>query len=434
MQKVARIPGGIFYGWWVIVTVSILYVLTTGIYWSSFSFYFIPVAKDLSLSRTSMSVALGLARLVGGLQGPIAGYLVDRLGPRFMIIFGGALGGVGFILLALTHSYLTFLLVYLGLMVVGLSGGFDQGIMSLPSRWFMRHRARAMSFLWVGLGLGTAFIAPVVGVMVVSIGWRDTATFSGVALLVLLVPAFLVIRNLPENMGLTPDGNRASTFPSTGLRAGSDVDPPTANAPTSRQEYTQVDFTARQGFRTLSYWLLALALGLRVAASAGLLAHFAPIILWKGQNEAAAALLLGIYGLASIPMCLLIGWAGDRWPKHKLTSCGMVLGMLSIGILVLSGAQVWQLVIFMVLLTAGESTGVVAWALVGDLFGRKAFATLLGGMTLVYSLLSATTPILGGWIFDSTGSYLGALILIGIIYAAAGVLFWNIPKPKLPAH
>ena len=90
----ARRPGRIFYGWWVITAVSALYALASGTYWSGFSFYFLPITRDLSLSRTSMSLALGLARLVGGLQGPIAGYLVDRLGPRFMIFFGGVLGGV----------------------------------------------------------------------------------------------------------------------------------------------------------------------------------------------------------------------------------------------------------------------------------------------------------------------------------------------------
>ncbi|MEK7814678.1 MAG: MFS transporter, partial [Chloroflexota bacterium] len=168
----AKRPARIFYGWWVVSAASVLYALGGGIYWSGFSFYFLPVARELGLSRTSMSLAFGLARLVAGLQGPVAGYLVDRLGPRVMIIFGGALGGLGFILLARTHSYWTFLLVYLGLMVIGFSGGFDLGIMSVANRWFVRRKGRAMSFLWVGLGLGTAFIAPAVGLMVVNLGWR----------------------------------------------------------------------------------------------------------------------------------------------------------------------------------------------------------------------------------------------------------------------
>lgn len=447
----AKRSARIFYGWWIVAAVSSLYVLGNGVYWSAFSFYFLPVSEELELSRTSISLAPGLARVVGGLQGPVAGYLVDRLGPRLMIIFGGVLGCLGFVLLAHTPNYLTFLLVYLGLVVIGFSGGFDHGILAVTNRWFVRRKARAMSFLWVGISLGTAFVAPLVGLMVVNIGWRDTATISGVALLALSIPAFLVIRNLPEDMGLEPDGQRTPSSLSTGPRTGpsttsrahpketegtgNGVNPSAATGVSpSSQEYTPVDFTAKQGFRTLSYWLLALAMGLRVAAQAGLMTHFAPIMDWQYQSVSTAALLLGIYGLVSIPLQLVMGWFGDRWQKQKVTSYGMLLGGLSLGILLLSNGQLWQLVTFILLLAAAESTGVVAWAMVGDLFGRKAFATLLGGMTLVYSLMSATTPVLAGWIFDTTGSYFGALLLMSMLYVGASVLFWNIPRPKLPAR
>jgi MFS family permease len=201
-------------------------------------------------------------------------------------------------------------------------------------------------------------------------------------------------------------------------------------ASASNLPYAEVNFTARQGFRTVSYWILALALGVQIAASQGLLAHFTPIIVWKGQTETTAAFLIGIYGLGAIPLYLLMGWAGDRWPKQQVTSCGMMLGGLSLGVLMLSSGQLWQLVVFIVLYTIASSTNVVAWALAGDLFGRKAFATLLGGMTMVYSVLSATTPVIAGWIFDTTGSYWGALLFLAILFAVAGLLFWYIPRPK----
>ena len=419
----SRADGSIFYGWWVVAAVSGLYLVASGIYWSGFSFYFLPITRDLGLSYTSMSLALGLARLVGGLQGPVAGYLVDRLGPRLMILLGGAMGGAGFILLALTHSYLTLLLVYLGLIALGFSGGFDQGIMAVANRWFVRRKAQAMSFLFVGLSLGSAFVTPVIGLLVVNLGWRETATISGVAILVLLAPALILIRNSPEEMKLTPDGQPSRA---TGPEAPSDTGP--ASGPAS----SQADFTARQGFRTTSYWVLSLSMGLRIAAYTGLLAHFVPIMVWKGQPETVAALLIGIYGLVAIPLRLIMGWMGDRWPKQKVSSWGMLLGGLSIALLSFSKGQLWQLVVVVVLLAVADSTSVVAWALVGDLFGRRAFATLLGGMTMVYSLMSAIMPILAGWVFDTSGSYLGAMLLFTILFTTAGFLFWNIPRPRLP--
>ena len=71
----------VFYGWCVIAVLTSLYALASGIYFSGFSFYLLPVTRDLGLSRTSMSLALGLARLAGGIKGPIAGYLIDKVGP-----------------------------------------------------------------------------------------------------------------------------------------------------------------------------------------------------------------------------------------------------------------------------------------------------------------------------------------------------------------
>lgn len=450
-QGVSRIgvikPGRVFYGWWVIAAVSLLYAVASGIYWSGFSFYFLPITQDFRISRTSMSLALGLGRLVGGIQGPFAGYLVDRLGPRFMIVIGCALAGIGFILLSRSTSYQIFLLVYLGLVVTGFAGGFDQGIISVANRWFVRRKALAMSVLWVGLALGTAFVVPVVGLMVVNMGWRDSAMISGVALLVLVVPALLVVRNSPEGMGLTPDGRgtvrppplNPVVVPTSAVAAaagqaggaGSHVTPLAEGAAPLRADYPEVNFTAKQGFKTASYWLLALALGLYVAAHAGLMTHFAPIIEWKGQSEAVAGLLMGAYGLATIPLFLLVGLVGDRWSKRKVASAGMVLAGVSLGVLLASDGQVWQLVLFMLLFAVAYSTTVIGWALVGELFGRKAFATLLGGITMTYSLLSAATPILAGWIFDSTGSYSWALVLMAALFLASGIIFWHIPRPKL---
>jgi MFS family permease len=446
-------PGRIFYGWWVIASVSLLYTLTNGIYWSGFSFYFLPITKDLGLSRTSMSLVLGLGRLVGGLQGPLAGYLVDRLGPRTMIACGGLLAGLGLILLGRSNSYLTFLLIYLGMVAIGFAGGFDQGIISVANRWFVRRKALAFSILWVGLALGSAFVAPIVGLLVVNLGWRDTAAISGAAVLVLLVPAVLVIRNWPEDLGLKPDGDgRRTPFRPPGIPrqiatksdvaspihpsaegpgAVGDGTPTVGEAPLLKEQYAEVGFTAKQGFKTISYWLLALALGLQVAGNTGLLFHFVPMIVWKGQSEAFAGLLIGIYGLATIPLFLLLGWGGDRWPKEKVSSFGMIIGATSLGVLVASDGRVWQLVLVMLLLAASYSTTVTGWALVGELFGRKAFATLLGGITMTYSLLSAATPILAGWIFDSTGSYFWALLLMAALFLASGMIFWIMPRPKL---
>ena len=151
-----------------------------------------------------------------------------------------------------------------------------------------------MSIIFVGISLGAAFPAPGIGLIVVHWGWRVAALSSGVTLLVLLVPTTAVIRNLPEHMGLIPDGAPSSEEDELNVSS--------AGAHSSSQGLAEANFTEGQGLRTLSFWLLALAMGLRVGATTGFLAHFVPIVVWKAQTKTTAALLIGIYGLTAIPL------------------------------------------------------------------------------------------------------------------------------------
>ena len=96
---------------------------------------------------------------MGGIQGPIVGYLTDRYGPGVMLAFGGLASGLGFILLSLTGNYFFFLLVFVGLMSVGFRSGYNNATIAAINNWFRRRRGLAMSFVSMGHGLGGA-IAP----------------------------------------------------------------------------------------------------------------------------------------------------------------------------------------------------------------------------------------------------------------------------------
>ena len=421
MRNTARIPGWvprrssrIYYGWWVVGAGSILYILFSGTYVSGVTFYIIPVSENLNISRTSISSVIGGAWIVGAFQGPITGYLVDRLGPRYMIFVGGVLGGLGFVLLAQTNSYLAFAAVFLGLMALGFSGGFDMGIMSTPSRWFLRRSARAYSLLLAGFPMGSAFLAPVVGLLVVNAGWRAAATVSGALMLAFMLPAFMIIRSVPEDVGLRPYGEGEPS-----------------PDPSSPEGLPEASLTARQAFRTPTYWLFVLAMALRIAAWMSLMIHFVPIVVWKGRTETEAAILIGVFGLSSIFFRLSMGWICERFNKQRVSSGAMLFGALGVVVLIISGGQMWQLAIYAMMMAVADSGNVAGWAFFGELFGRRAFATLFGTATFVYRLLSAATPILAGLIYDSSGSYFWALVPMTVLLGFSSLVFWNIPRARV---
>ena len=200
-------PPRIFYGWWIVLVSLIADGIKQGSFNRGFTVYIIPIQTDLGLGAAAIGWADTLGRLMGGLQGPVVGYCTDRFGPRTMLIFGGLASGLGFILLSQTENYFFFLLVFVGMLSVGFRSGYNNASIAAVNNWFRRRRGLAMSIVSMGDGLGGT-IAPLVGLMVLTFGWRTSVLFSGIAIIVLIIPLSLLIKRSPETVGLLPDGDR----------------------------------------------------------------------------------------------------------------------------------------------------------------------------------------------------------------------------------
>ncbi|GIT13314.1 MAG: hypothetical protein CM1200mP35_01340 [Chloroflexota bacterium] len=100
----------IFFGWWIVAVSVIADGLKHGSFNRGFTIFVVPIRKELAIGVAAISIADMLGRLIGGIQGPIVGYLTDRWGPRTMLILGAILSGLGFILLAFVRNYTFFLL------------------------------------------------------------------------------------------------------------------------------------------------------------------------------------------------------------------------------------------------------------------------------------------------------------------------------------
>jgi MFS family permease len=75
-----------FYGWRMVGLVSAIRILGGGLHNYGFTVFFLPLSQDLGLSRAATSLAFSLARAEGAIEGPFVGYLIDRFGPRPMIL------------------------------------------------------------------------------------------------------------------------------------------------------------------------------------------------------------------------------------------------------------------------------------------------------------------------------------------------------------
>src|SRR5688500_6471393 len=184
-----------------------LRVLAAGLHSFGFTVFFLPLSQDLNLSRTSTSLAFSLARAEGAIEGPIVGHVLDRYGPKPVIITAVLLMGFGYILLSTVDGYASFLIVYLGVISLAHAGGFMHAPMVLINTWFIRKRARAITLNSAAFGLGGVLIAPLLSIIVHAWGWRWGAALAGVSFFLIGIPFALSIRRSPESMGMLPDGD-----------------------------------------------------------------------------------------------------------------------------------------------------------------------------------------------------------------------------------
>jgi sugar phosphate permease len=287
LRKLRDRLAGLFYGWRMVGLSCAIRVLGGGLHAYGFTVFFLPITQELGLSRAATSLVFSLARAQGAIEGPVAGYCIDRFGPRPVIFVATLLAGIGYMLLAGVHSYTALLIVYMGIISLSYQAGFMDATMMVANSWFIRKRALAMSLTSGSIALGGTLITPFLAYAVHTWGWRRAAVGGGVAFLIGGLPLSLLLRRSPESMGLLPDGE------------------PLPKA-------VEANFSLQQTLRLRQFWLLSFATTFRVVCSSCILVHFVPILVWRGLTEQRAAFFLAFIALLGMPAHLLIGWLGDR--------------------------------------------------------------------------------------------------------------------------
>jgi sugar phosphate permease len=417
-----RRVNGVYYGWRITAASFFINALADGTYFLGFTVLLLPISRDLEISRTAISIPFSLARIIGGALGPTVGPLIDRFGPSRTLTFAALLGGLGFVLLYWTHSYTWFLVVYLGLVSVGMQSGFGAATATAITQWFVRRRSLAMAVAQTGYSFGGAIIPPLFALGVYTVGWRTTVLIAGLGMWTVVLPLSTQLRRSPESMGLQPDGRPAMT--------GATVSPRAAE----RTPLSMREVPLRQALHTPTYWLLAWCFGLRSMVWGAMGVHLVAIMVWKGLSEPTAGYLMGFWALAWAPSVLLLGWLGDRRSKQKIAAVGSFIAAGGVLLLaLLDQVQVWQMLLVLLLLAPNEAGWGLGWTMLGDLFGRRHFATLRGGVIAVQALMGVGAPVYSGWIYDRTGGYdLVLLPALGVVIAS-GLAFWFLPRPRVGA-
>ncbi len=381
---------------------AILNFFAGGTFFYGFTVFFNPIRETFGWTAALTSIAFTLQRIETGILGPIAGFLVDRVGPRKLMLFGWGIFGLGFILMSRINSLWAFYGSIL-IIAVGISFGSFIIINTTVAKWFTKKRSRALTLVYVGFG-ASGILVPVLALLISQFEWRTTLVIVGTGLWVICLPLCLVMRHKPEQYGYLPNGDTATAI------SGS-TNAPVLRSPNNVMKQDSgssvVDFTGKSALRTRAFWLLTSVLFFQQIATTAVIVHIVPFLESVKVPTAIAATTVTGMTLSSLIGRLGFGFLGDF--KNKRYLIAIALTIQTIGVFIFSYIdidKVWLIVPF--LLTFGPGYGgsiPLRPALQADYFGTSSFGTIYGLMALISMLGGLISPVFVGWVFDVTGSY-----------------------------
>src|SRR3989454_4541605 len=374
----------IFYGWWVVAAFSFMTCISTGIRHAVGPFLK-PIVADLGLDRASFSLVIALSLFLYGVFGPLVGLALDRFGARLTASVGTLVLVLSLVLTAFVRNYWDFAVVYGVILPLGLAVTGPVMASGVVARWFSARRGTALSLLGSASMTGMSLLVPLVTWLILTRGWRTTyVVIAGLVLIGILPIALWVIRESPEQMGLTPDGAA--------------LDAKTAGAG-SRQRVT-----ATTAIQTLAFWQLAGSFFTCGFSMSLLSAHGIPMLTDHGYSPMFASWALGVLGGSAIGFTVMLGALSDRLGRRPVLAAiyaGRVFIFAGFFLIRDNPMAILAVAVLGGITMAG--TGSMTSALTADIYGRFSVSSVFGLIFLVHQTGSALGSWLAGALFETTG-------------------------------
>jgi MFS family permease len=413
-----RVAGRLFYGWWIVGASFVVLLVTVGVGLYAPPVFLVPLQEQFGWSRAAIAGGSALAAVMVGFVSPLVGVWIDRYGSRKVMTAGALVMAAAFALLsqvtALWQLYALNLAAALGMTCVAWIPN-----QTLISNWFDRKRGLAMGIALAGIGFGGLAMAPVAGLLIDRLGWRLAfACLSSLIFFVVIPVTLALVRSLPADMGLLPDGEL-----------------PTARSPGSTihgecEAQAVPGLTLSDAVQSRAFWVLSLGQFLWTFGSMSVIGHLVAFLRDVGFESSVAASSLGIAIGISVVGRLSFGYFADLFTKKAIMVTALLLHGASVFCL-LGIQSPGALLAFVTLFGLGIGGGaVLVPLLVGECFGLLSFGRILGMVMISATLGAAVGPVLTGWIYDVTGVYRFAFLLHIAAFATAALVISLLRRPQ----
>lgn len=377
----------------------VLCVGTLALY--SFGVFVRPLTAEFGWTRTGLFGALSFFQFGLAFSSPVWGVILDRFGPRWVILFSlMALAGLVASLGLLSGNIWQLYLVFLAIPLLG-GGASPLGYSAVMVRRFDRKLGFALGLSLLGVGLGGAMLPPLAQFLLAEFGWRSAYVALGVLTFVVTLPAALIAtRNVP--------------------------------GPVRRRGGAALSVAPM--LRTRAYVLMAVCFVLLGTVGVGVLAHLVPMMVDHGFTPAEAARIAGLSGLSVVVVRGGIGWVLDRvHAPYVLALVAVTAGVVPLLLAYGQGPAIGYLAAVLLGSTIGAEVDFVSF-LVRRYFDQAAFGRLYGIAFGLYILGTAIGPVSMGASFDYLGGYRPGLVLLTVLSLVAAIAALAMPRYAAPAR
>ena len=383
------------YGWVMVAIGALMGCVAVGAM-MSLAVFLQPITQDTGWSHATVASAATLNFLVMGAAGFGWGALSDRFGTRPVVLAGAVLLGLGLVLASRAASPLQFVLAY-GV-VVGLSAGsFFVPMMAAVTAWLPERRSLAVSLVSAGMGVAPMTVSPLAAWLLTTYNWRFAQLAIGLGVWLFLVPAALFIRAAPAS-----------------AQAGA-----RAEAPVS----------AREALRSTPFIVLAATFFACCATHAGPILHTISYAMVCGIPTVAAVTIYSVEGFGGLIGRVAFGLAGDRFGARRVLMAGLLVQAFAAGSFIFAQRLGEFYAVAAVFGFAYGGVMPLYAVLARDYFGQQIMGTVLGAAAMVSSLGMAIGPWIGGWIYDTFGTYAPLYVYSFAIGLGAAAIALAFPPP-----
>jgi MFS family permease len=420
-RRPLRLP--FFYGWLIVGVVFVTMAVAVNAR-TAFSLLFPPILNEFGWDRGVTAGAFSFGFLVSAGLSPWLGRLIDRRGPRLVIEVGVVVMASGMFLATLTsepwHLYIT-----LGVLVGGGSVclSYSGQSLFLPN-WSVRRRGLAMSLAFSGVGVGSITLLPWVQLLIERGGLRTACWAMGILLIGALVPLNLLLRQRPEDLGLSADGAPAQSTANAG--SANIVDPAWASR----------DWTLPRALTTLRFWWIALGFFCALFAWYAVQVHQTKYLVELGFDPFEAARALGLVSLLAIPGQIVLGHVSDRIGREWVWTVGSLGFAICYGTLLVMSYWPTPALLYLMVTSQGMlgyGLTSVLGAIPAEMFIGRHYGSIFGTLMVASMLGAAAGPWLTGMLHDVTGSYAPAFSIALGCCLLSGVAIWFAAPRKVRA-